>query len=280
MKPKNFFFVFIFLFSSVIFSQSTGFNFQAGWDGNITTSYNLVSTTPVPIGGGSCATFGYDGTLSSTGKIDGSFSKTYSAFPVPMFLLFDVYGVEGSGTVGVYISDGATNSVGANFDVSGAAWVTRAIQIPIGSISSFSSIQIVIQSTGSALGKVTFKVAIDHIRLQMDNYGTVKELDSFGDALLAVGDEKSNAEGFNLKQNYPNPFNPTTTINYSIPKASNVQLKIYDVLGKEVATLVNEGKIAGSYSVNFDASMLSSGIYFYSLKSDNLYQVKRMILLK
>ena len=90
---------------------------------------------------------------------------------------------------------------------------------------------------------------------------------------------------YELSQNYPNPFNPSTTIKYSIPivGAQNfvpVELKVYDVLGREIATLVNEQKPAGSYEVNFDASKLSSGIYFYTLSSGSKNITKKMILLR
>ncbi|MHA2101535.1 MAG: T9SS type A sorting domain-containing protein, partial [Candidatus Kariarchaeaceae archaeon] len=85
---------------------------------------------------------------------------------------------------------------------------------------------------------------------------------------------------FALEQNYPNPFNPSTTINYQIPELSFITLKIYDVLGSEVATLVNEEKPIGSYKVEFDATNLPSGIYFYQLQTPNFIQTKKMILLK
>ncbi len=85
---------------------------------------------------------------------------------------------------------------------------------------------------------------------------------------------------YKLSQNYPNPFNPTTVINFSIPEAGDVTLKIYDMLGREVATLVNESKQAGSYRVTFDASKLSSGVYMYTLKSGNFVASKKMMLMK
>jgi hypothetical protein len=85
---------------------------------------------------------------------------------------------------------------------------------------------------------------------------------------------------YSLMQNYPNPFNPTTTITYSIPKNGLVALKVYDILGKEVAELVNEAKEAGDYSVTFNASELPSGIYFYTLTSGNFIATKKLILLK
>ncbi len=86
---------------------------------------------------------------------------------------------------------------------------------------------------------------------------------------------------YTLEQNYPNPFNPTTTINFSIPKSSIVSLKVYDALGKEVATLVNEFKNAGNYSADFTAtSNLTSGIYFYTLTSENFTSTKKLMLVK
>lgn len=93
---------------------------------------------------------------------------------------------------------------------------------------------------------------------------------------------------FLLHQNFPNPFNPITKIKYTIPavilrQAQSdvfVTLKVYNVLGKEITTLVNEEKLAGSYEIEFDASGLSSGIYFYQLEAGTFVETKKMILLK
>ena len=87
-------------------------------------------------------------------------------------------------------------------------------------------------------------------------------------------------EKFSLNQNYPNPFNPTTTIAYSLPKASDVTVKVYDILGNEVKTLVSGFKNAGNYNVNFDASGLSSGVYYYKIQADGFTDVKKLTLLK
>ncbi len=87
-------------------------------------------------------------------------------------------------------------------------------------------------------------------------------------------------ENFLLKQNYPNPFNPSTQINYSIPSAQKVTLKVYDELGKEVTTLVNGEQAAGNYTVDFNASDLASGVYFYRLQAGSFIQMKKMILMK
>ena len=83
-----------------------------------------------------------------------------------------------------------------------------------------------------------------------------------------------------LNQNYPNPFNPTTTISFSIPSSAFTSLKVYDILGNEVATLVNEEKQAGNYELQFDASNLSSGIYLYKLQVCSFVETKKMILIK
>ena len=87
-------------------------------------------------------------------------------------------------------------------------------------------------------------------------------------------------ETFSLEQNYPNPFNPTTTISWQSPVSSHQTLKVYDVLGNEVATLVNEDKSAGSYEIIFDASQLSSGVYIYRLTAGNFSATNKMTLLK
>lgn len=85
---------------------------------------------------------------------------------------------------------------------------------------------------------------------------------------------------FLLTQNYPNPFNPTTTVSYQIPERGFVSLKIYDILGREVVTLVNEEKPVGSYEVQFNGTSLTSGIYFYQLSTGNYTDTKKMILLR
>jgi hypothetical protein len=85
---------------------------------------------------------------------------------------------------------------------------------------------------------------------------------------------------FLLEQNYPNPFNPSTVISFKVPKNSFVSIKIYNVIGDEIATLVNEQKSPGKYSVNFDGSKFSSGVYFCKMRTDNFIQTNKMILVK
>lgn len=92
--------------------------------------------------------------------------------------------------------------------------------------------------------------------------------------------ENNMPKSVKLFQNYPNPFNPSTTINYSVPELSIVTLKIYDVLGNEIATLINEEKPAGDYKITFIADNLPSGVYFYQLKAKNYIETNKMVLMK
>jgi hypothetical protein len=85
---------------------------------------------------------------------------------------------------------------------------------------------------------------------------------------------------FSLEQNYPNPFNPSTNISFSIPTQSFVSLKVFDLIGREVATLVSEQMSAGSHSKQWNANGITSGIYFYQLKSDKFTETKKLVLLK
>jgi photosystem II stability/assembly factor-like uncharacterized protein len=110
-----------------------------------------------------------------------------------------------------------------------------------------------------------------------------------GGLIVSVDDDVKDfrPEGFRLEQNYPNPFNPTTTIKYQIPELSFVTLKVFDVLGNEISTIVNEEKPAGEYEVEFNPNShsrgsgnLSSGVYFYQLKAGSFIETKKMLLIK
>ena len=97
---------------------------------------------------------------------------------------------------------------------------------------------------------------------------------------VSVPEDELLANDFELKQNYPNPFNPSTRINFAISNASFVNLKVYDVIGNEIATLVSEEKQAGNYEIDFDATGLPGGIYFYQIKSGSFIETRKMTLLK
>jgi hypothetical protein len=108
------------------------------------------------------------------------------------------------------------------------------------------------------------------------------------DLLLSTGlrtDEQNTSnlnipKVYSLSQNYPNPFNPVTKINYELPKDGMIKLVIYDILGREIKTLVNEIKQTGRYTVEFNGSGFASGVYFYRIQAGSFVQVKRMVLIK
>jgi len=119
----------------------------------------------------------------------------------------------------------------------------------------------------------------DNLRFGLVNV-SIEELSSLVKDSTIISSTNQLPSDYYLDQNYPNPFNPTTSINFSLPRNEFVTLKIFDILGREVAILVKEEKTAGSYTFNFDASKLSSGIYFYSITTGNFHQTKKMILAK
>ncbi len=116
----------------------------------------------------------------------------------------------------------------------------------------------------------------------------LKQIDSDGSSHLSkvIEVDISLSVSFKLEQNYPNPFNPTTKIRYRVPVGSDktkqlpIKLKIYDTLGNEVATLVNELKVPGYYEVDWDASNLASGVYLYQLQSESIVLTKKMMLMR
>ena len=108
------------------------------------------------------------------------------------------------------------------------------------------------------------------------------EIRKFKTSGLYTGIEKLNEIPieYKLHNNFPNPFNPSTVVRFSLPVATQVSLKVYDVMGREVQTLVNERVQAGSYEVKFDGSNLNSGVYFYRIITDEFNDTRRMLLLK
>jgi len=117
----------------------------------------------------------------------------------------------------------------------------------------------------------TIYTDLQYARINGQEYGT----------LVTVQQSKPELpRRFSLAQNYPNPFNPTTVVSYQLPVGSNVRLVIFDILGREVATLVNERKAPGSYSVKFDGSHLASGVYFYRIVAGSFAETKRLLLIR
>jgi hypothetical protein len=112
---------------------------------------------------------------------------------------------------------------------------------------------------------------------------TTAQMNSLGmDTLLVGVEEESNGmpDNYRLEQNYPNPFNPSTTIKFSIPEKSTVQLTVYNQIGELIQTLVNEDKFAGTYEIEFNGQNMASGVYFYQIKANNFVSTKKLVFLK
>jgi hypothetical protein len=128
--------------------------------------------------------------------------------------------------------------------------------------------------------KLTISTNLDSISSALiDRYADASSINKIFIKSLTLQNAEITKD-FALDQNYPNPFNPTTVISYQLPKDGLVTVKVYDIIGKEVTTLVNGYKTTGKYSVSFDASKLASGIYFYQIRSNGFISTKKMMLLK
>jgi hypothetical protein len=113
------------------------------------------------------------------------------------------------------------------------------------------------------------------------DFSGIDELYVEGSGSVGVnGNQNEIPDTYRLDQNYPNPFNPSTVISYALPKAGNVKIAVYDMLGNEVSVLINEHRAAGFYSIEFDASRLSSGVYFYRLESGSFTFTRKMSVVK
>jgi hypothetical protein len=119
------------------------------------------------------------------------------------------------------------------------------------------------------------------LRVLNPDHEFIGVLDSMNFIIDGIEDQVLSVAGqFELHQNYPNPFNPTTQIEYLLKKTSPIILKIYDISGSEIKTLVNQNQTAGKYSISFNASNLSSGIYIYMLQAGQFSQSRKMLLLR
>ncbi|MBI3123356.1 MAG: T9SS type A sorting domain-containing protein [Ignavibacteriales bacterium] len=169
-------------------------------------------------------------------------------------------------------------------------WISIAL---LNNFTSLDSIDCIYFKVGGNF--LTTKFQVDFLRFGKNSAGTiVTTIEDFEDALI-TGIERDRDQlpnDFCLRQNYPNPFNPETTISYTIPKGEHVTLKVYDLLGREVATLVDEFKQAGTYNSQFSirnssprstrvgAGQLSSGAYFFQLRTDSFVETKKLMLMK
>ncbi|TSC52578.1 MAG: fibronectin type III domain-containing protein [Parcubacteria group bacterium LiPW_41] len=186
------------------------------------------------------------------------------------------------------------NGQKTDFYLSGENITSASIRIPIGLTvekgSALKDIFSVREKSGKQLLIFANKKAIDISKPIFSIQDNGKSVEISGSVnggvpietqkVTDVSDNSKLPTKYSLSQNYPNPFNPTTTIAFTVPMSTRIELSVFDMLGREIAVLVNEEKPAGEYSVKFDASTYASGIYFYKLKTDNNLITKKMLLLK
>jgi len=136
------------------------------------------------------------------------------------------------------------------------------------------------QNSGTAQWLSSLSFSSESLGWAVGNEGTIVHTTNGGVTFIGNEEDGEIPNKFLLEQNYPNPFNPITKIKYSVPRSSQVQIKIFDVLGNEIETLASEEKSVGTYEINWNAINLPSGVYFYQLKAGEFVITKKMILLK
>lgn len=201
----------------------------------------------------------------NTGWIVGKYGAVFKTYSRTNYDLINLLPVNRLNTV--FFVDSLTGYTGGT---SGSIFKTTDggfnwTRINSGITNEITKIHFISESTGFIIGTNGLIMKIE---------------DGSGSPSFTELDENPIISNFELYQNYPNPFNPSTTIRYQIPESGIVTIKVYDLLGKEVSTLVNDYKAAGTHDVIFNAEELSSGIYFYSLQSGNFMKTKSMTVLK
>jgi endoglucanase len=168
----------------------------------------------------------------------------------------------------------ATQNTGGKFifSLDGSIIANTLVDVPsTGGWQNWSAVTIQNVYLPAGLHSLQFKSIIGNFNLSYFEFEFVS---------TNINNESNHPVSFNLEQNYPNPFNPNTTIQYSIPRLSKVKITLFNLLGEEIKTLVDEEKIPGSYKVEFNSENITSGVYFYQLKAAEFLSTKKMILLK
>jgi len=196
-------------------------------------------------------------------EIGFSFRSESLPFSVSDNLSFEAYNVQESNTVSVFVNDIFLSYVGTNEEM---VWGTiQSVNIPKYLVDSVNVIRF---ENNKAL-----------LNNEMPEWG-VRNLRMSSSIIAISPGESSVIKSHELKQNFPNPFNPITTIEYTLQSRSEISLIVFNIIGQEVARLVDNEKAAGKHFVKWDASNLASGIYFYRLQADNFVLTKKMVLLK
>ena len=158
--------------------------------------------------------------------------------------------------------------------------IERKVGSPQSSVGNYEKIGFV-NGNGNSNSPKDYSFVDDKVSLEKYSY-RLKQIDNDGqfEYSSTVQVDLENLSTFSLDQNYPNPFNPSTTIKFSLPTASNVKITIFNLLGQEIQTLVDETKEAGIHEINFNAQNLNSGVYLYKIEAGSYIQTRKMTLIK
>ena len=251
---------------------------------NRIAKFNIINSTWSPIGNGATGSVDAMAIQSSTGSmvIGGAFGQvgnnmqanyvarfTDSENPLPVELIsFTAFQKENKVNLS-WATSTETNNRG--FEI---------LRFAQDNNNGWQKIEFV-QGYGTTTESKHYTFADDNLTIGIYSY-RLKQVDYDGTFSYSdiIDVDFKGVIGFTLEQNYPNPFNPLTTIRYSLPSEGSVELTVFDVFGSKIETLINQRQPAGNYSIDFNASHLSSGIYFYRLSAGNLSQTKKLILLK
>jgi hypothetical protein len=209
------------------------------------------------------------------------------------FANYEVYGYPngyfsiGPNNLDYYLILGEWNFIAVTFDTgfvnlfyNGSLIRTDTTIIKYTSLTEYGTDDIYMGTLWNHYPGYKFKGGLDEIRIYNRPLNASEINDIYNQVTPVENNVNNLPKEFALSQNYPNPFNPSTTIKYQIPELSFVTLKVYDVLGNEITTLVSNEKTVGNHQVDFDASSLSSGVYFYQLKAGSFIESKKMVLMK
>jgi hypothetical protein len=247
---------------------------------DVVNSRFIVQYTGVPRYSGSSDSLSFQIMLEPNGEVKFQFLRMTSSA-----LNSATIGIENAaGTIALQVVNSASyvhNNLAVRFYLPDAPWLSETPRY--GVLAPDSSVNIIVTFDAGSLPPNSVNRADIHL--------IVTHPDVTGDIIVpailnvrpTTGIEETNPATptrFSLEQNYPNPFNPTTAIHYQLPQVSHVELKVYDLLGREVAMLVNEIKQPGTHAVLFDASTLASGIYYYRLATSSFSKVQKMIFIK
>lgn len=298
--------LFLFILTSVSFSQyKLAETFESTSPGSLPSGWSRYNRAAFNIYSASNWTVRDSG--STVFRVDPDF-KTKSRSGKRSIAVSWYSSVDSTGNNIVHISDAwlftprfATNNDSISFYATGGAqaytdsiqiWVNTTTNNPEGTRVKIGSI---VWPNGSVYGRFqryryslsqfsgqTIAIGFRYYMNLQDANGLLVQLDDIyvGGSVGIENISSDIPKSYKLSQNYPNPFNPVTNIAFDIPKSSYAVLRVFDMLGREVAMLINEKLDAGSYRVNFDASNLSSGTYFYSLTTSNFSQTKKLTVIK